>query len=159
MLIIFEGADGSGKTTLIKQLNTCIICELTQDIRYEIGSYIKYFNMCINDEIYLCDRSFLSDLVYRLCDDQKPDYMKLDDMVKILKQNTKIVYCETDYQFDDSIERGEDNITDRAKANEIRKVYNIVISMLEKFTDVPIYRYNWYKDDVSNVIEFIKKEV
>lgn len=158
MLVIFEGADGSGKSTLIKQLSEVFNFRTMQVPRYDVEAFHKYSVALMTDDIILCDRSFLSDLVYRLCDDEKPDNMTLYHMLKILKsENCKIVYCKTDTQFDDSIARGETNITSKNKSKQISKTYDLIFAMLEKFTTTSICNYNWQKDVPSKIYNFIKE--
>ena len=111
MLILVEGADGSGKTTLVNQLS-----EYFPTMRINRGNnHLKelYDNLtCMNEDIVL-DRSFITDVVYRLAldDDIGTDGINMFYMDCILRDSI-VIYCKTVTQFDDAKSRGEDNITD-----------------------------------------------
>ena len=159
MLVLVEGGDGSGKTTLVNSI--CAICEYNklQIERFEPKQKLKYMNAAWSPEINVADRSFISELVYRLCDDEDVYEWNLINIAEVLCESDIIlVYCETDTQYEDSMARGEDNITTKKQSDKIKKMYNTIIKLLEKFTEVPIYRYNWKTDEPVNVIKFIMKE-
>ena len=160
MLILVEGADGSGKTTLVTQLKQRgykVISSVdrslsSQDMRWKFAalhSCETAMKHCI------MDRSFISELVYRTFDGEKP-VISLSAMCNTLKF-CKIILCETDTQYEDSIRRGEDNIISREQADKIQELYNFYVNMFEKFDGVPVYRYNWKKNTVADVSSFIKK--
>ena len=158
MLVIFEGADGCGKSTLIKKLSKLYGWKTMVAERYDKNTFEDYYCAATCKEIILCDRSPISDIAYRLCDNLTRGPFDLYDIACILARNAKIVYCENENAFNNAMVRGEDLITDKNHHEKICKMYEIVISILEKFTNVPICKYDWSKDeDLSKVIKFIKE--
>lgn len=157
MLVILEGVDGSGKTTLCNQLKEkCFIVE-SPVYRLEQFPYIRWFELSQKREITIVDRSFITELVYRTIDGKPTGKMTLSEMCDIL-QFCKIVLCETDSSFEDSMLRGEDNITDEKTSKQIQTAYRIIVTMLNKFASVKTFTYNWKHQTVDDVIKFIYKE-
>ena len=161
MLILIEGVDGSGKTTLCKQLvDKCKAEQISIDgasssafdlYRSYVLHVIRYKTMIV------MDRSFVTDLVYRLFDDKPRETIDLARMCYLFRGPVAIVLCETDTAYEDAMKRGEDNIVDKQRSDEIKKTYEIITSMFIKFSDVPVYKYNWKKQNVDDVINFIKE--
>lgn len=158
MIVILEGGDGAGKSTLCNQLQElgAIKVDVKRNTKnhFEQWSKIKQF---YKDKLIVSDRSFITDLVYRLQDELNPDDMNLIQMCITLRYDVKIILCETDTSFEDGMIRGEDNITDRSQAENIKKLYNIITTMFSKFLNVPVYKYNWKKQNIDDVIKFIKE--
>lgn len=154
MIVLIEGVDGSGKTTLCNQLRFEGYVPL--NIEQDDEQYIKYIIRANEGQIYICDRSFLSDLIYRLEDGKKRQGMDLSSMLEILNRNTKVIFCHSPTAYLDSMKRGEDNITSKPRNDAINHLYNIVYRMLKIFTNVPIMDYNWKSDELSSVIKFIE---
>ena len=158
MIVIIEGVDGSGKSTLVKQLADEGF-QVTSIESNKEGSkeYIEWatLNMYPDDTFVVTDRSFLTDLVYRIHDGKERKGMDLYDMSLVLDENVKVVFCETGTEFDDAMARGEDNITSRAASKDISSIYRMVREMIRLFTKSPVFIYNWRNMTVSDVIEFI----
>lgn len=175
MLVILEGPDGSGKSHLFKQL---------VDLGYKTDDYKKHipsWSMCLstairnpepnwfkklitdckdNKETIILDRSFISELVYRLCDEKCCDVnynsIAVGNLLWQLK-DCKVIYCKTEKAFDNAIERGEDNITIREHHEEIVKAYDICMRFAERWFDANIMRYDWTTQKCDDVIRFINK--
>lgn len=157
MLVILEGVDGSGKTTLCNQLKEKgFIVEPPVD-RLEQFPYSKWFQLSQKRDITIVDRSFITELVYRTIDGKPTGKMTLKEMCDVL-QFCKIVLCETDSAFEDSMLRGEDNITNEKTSKQIQRTYQIITTMLSKFTSVKTFTYDWKHQTVDEVINFIYKE-
>lgn len=154
MLILLEGVDGSGKTTLCKQLHERGVKVERSIDRKEPFQHYKWLSIATKRGPSIVDRSFLSELAYRLVDDEPVMKMSLENMLSVLK-HCKIVFCDTDSAYEDSMKRGEDNITDRQKSERIRQTYRTLMSMLSKFADVKILTYDWKHQNVDDVIKFI----
>lgn len=158
MLILVEGADGSGKTTLCNVFKTRGYNVIEPVPRQAINQYGRWLKLALKSiykgETYIFDRSFISEIVYRRFDN-KPCNILLSEATDLLKY-CKIVYCETKTQFDDAMRRGEANITDRRDAEKIRSIYENVLSFFKQFERVPILQYNWRVDDIISVVNFIK---
>lgn len=155
MLILVEGADGSGKTTLVNQLS-----EYFPIMRINRGNdHIKEFydNLtCINEDIVL-DRCFITDVVYRLALDDGigTDGINMFYMDCILRDSI-VIYCKTVTQFDDAKARGENNITDLKTAQTISKYYDAVMKFINTRTSTHVIKYDWHFDTPEDLVSTIK---
>lgn len=158
MIVILEGVDGSGKTTLCKQL----VNEGYKQIavigggEYEFYEWKRAKNDFVED-VAISDRSFITDIAYRLFDFKPRRCMCLESMLEILRYDVRIVFLESGTEYEDSIARGEDNIITKFANTQIKRNYRVIADILELFTDVPIMRYDWRTQDVSDVIKFINE--
>lgn len=153
MLVLLEGADGSGKTTLCKQLKEFGFNVADPVNRDETNLYEQWLKL-INKGDAIIDRSFITELVYRTVDGKETGDLNLEQMCYLLKY-CKVILCETDSAFEDSIKRGEDNITDKETATKIKDAYKLILTMLGKFTKAEVFTYNWKKQKFNEVIKFI----
>lgn len=155
MLILVEGADGSGKTTLVNQLNEYFpVMRINRDYDDVKMFYDKLIDL--NEDIVL-DRSFITDVVYRLAldDDTDTDGINMFCMDYILR-NSIIIYCKTSTQFDDAKARGEDNVTDIITARKISKYYDAVMKFINTRTDTHVLTYDWQVDYYKTLVKSIK---
>lgn len=158
MLVIFEGVDGSGKTTAIQKIREQTNYNTMKALRHDTNTFADYFDAATSDDITLCDRSPISDIVYRLCDTAEVGAFNLFDIAFLFDRGkVKIVYCDTEQSYVDAINRGEDFVTLKSHHDELRQLYRIVITILKKFTKVSICNFDWTKNDLSKVIKFIKE--
>lgn len=122
MLVIFEGVDGSGKTTVIKKLKEKfgweeIIWPGKQKNPTEFIKMVKKFTedhvVEINDnKVYLMDRGGVGEIIYgtlenRLGSTTPIAYKPLVDLWK----SCVFVWCYSPTAYKDAIIRGEDGIT------------------------------------------------
>lgn len=154
MIVLIEGVDGSGKTTLCNQLR--FEGYIPINIPQDEAQYVEYVIHANDSLVYISDRSFLSDLVYRLEDGKERAGMDLYSMSEIFNRDVKVIFCHSPTAYLDSMERGEDNITSKPRNDAINHLYNIVYRMLKTFTNVPVMDYNWKSDKLSDVIKFIE---
>ena len=157
MLILLEGVDGSGKTTLCNQLKEKGIPIVTAVDRLSKFPYYEWLKLVYENTVSVVDRSFITELVYRTNDRKDVGTMTLEDMCKILPF-CKVILCETDSAFEDSMLRGEDNITNKETSKQIQQVYQIITTMLSKFTEAKMFTYDWKHQTVDDVLKFIYKE-
>ena len=159
MLIFVEGPDGSGKTTLCKELIECGAADVYLSMSRETKNRNEFYELMRHSKHKIVfDRCFISDIAYRLWDNGKTDDMNLEDMLYVLHHcDTRIIFCDTDSAFEDSQSRGETFITNRKNHDVISNNYRTLQMILRKFTDVPIMLYDRKFSDVSDVIKFIKK--
>ena len=130
--VYVEGADGTGKTTLVKKLKE----------QYNIDAE---------------DRSFITDIVYRLEDNNLPRENKtLKDIAKLL-DNCIIIYCTHPYCFELSMSRGEENITTRERSSKIQYIYMYVMKFIQLYTRATVIQYCWEYDDINNLVKNIKE--
>ena len=155
MITIIEGADGSGKSTLCKQLvergYTLITMNSSENLDEWLQSLILFNNVNV-----IVDRSFITDVVYRLWDGKPRRGMSLNSMCTLLLQ-VKIIHCESGTEYDDSIQRGETLVTEKIHSDTIKAYYNIIMNLFDKFLDAKICKYNWHEDDINKVIKFIEE--
>ena len=156
MLILVEGADGSGKTTLVNQLNEYFPTLRINRDHDHIPDF--YDNLIDMQEDVVLDRSFITDVVYRLAleDGKETDGLSLSQISDILKYSI-VIYCKTKTQYDDAMNRGEDNVTDLATSVKISKYYDAVMSFINTRTITPVITYDWHKDTVQEIVDSIKQ--
>lgn len=158
MLILIEGVDGSGKTTLCKQLKEKGLKIKTSPRRDDLYCYYDWLKLAASNELFVVDRSFVTELVYRIVDGKEKGTMNLKDMCDVLPF-CKIILCETNSAFEDSMIRGEDNITSKTISMKIQLVYQIITTMLSKFASTKTFTYDWKHQNVNDVLKFIYQEV
>lgn len=155
MIVFVEGADGSGKSTLVSQLKYHYpTLTITRESQSKYKSIWSGFNYASSGKVFVADRCFISDYVYRLHDLAKGDYNMME-MLRLLKGNA-VIYCKTDTQFEDSLLRGEDNITNKDDAEDIRNLYDVMMRILLK-EGIPVMCYDWKTQSLSSALSFIKE--
>jgi cytidylate kinase len=131
MLILFEGPDGSGKTTLIKHikqkhLKDALICkrnsfksynsdvslypnniDLTQSALYDWRFFLEMHKSNFASHMFLCDRSFITQKVYQDITGPDTKTQLLDDTLIALEQEVStvphlVVYCKNKKLRNDS---------------------------------------------------------
>ena len=152
MFVLVEGIDGSGKTTLVNELNKKY--SIIRPVRPDCYIFFNEQALTCTDEVYVFDRSVISEMVYRIYDGDLPK-CNLRQTLHIIN-NSLIIYCKNLHSFKKSMERGEDNITSRAVSNKISQIYDTIIRMIEIYGLATVYEYDYQKQDVNNVINFIE---
>lgn len=153
MIIFVEGADGSGKSTLVKTLSEQYpIVNITRKAEH-INADLFVELMRMHTDV-VCERGPISDYVYRLLDGD-PSVYSLSRLLGILK-NSVVIYCRTDTQYKDSINRGEDLITDKKEAEKLKNTYDVMMSIFAR-EGVKLRTYNWKKDKPEDITKFIKE--
>ena len=130
MLVIFEGVDGSGKTTVIKKLKEKFGWEEIewpgkQKNPVEFMKMVERFTedhlTQINDnKVYLMDRGGLGEILYgtlenRLANTNPQFYKPLVDLWK----KCVFVFCHSYTAYQDAITRGEEGITKKKDIHTI----------------------------------------
>lgn len=156
MIVIIEGVDGSGKSTLCKKL-----VDLGYDQAIITGGnteFERYKNLknSYKSSVVIMDRSFITDIVYRSIDCKQRRGMNLYEIMKICDEGVKIVHCTSDTCFTDSMTRGEDNVTTEAKSLAIRVTYHTIMNMFKTFSNVKVMNYDWHINNIDDVIKFIE---
>lgn len=155
MIIFVEGADGSGKTTLVKELSKDYpVLTITRKAEHDNPTLLREMVDCTKNSIVICERGVISEYIYRTLD-QNPCVYSLNDLMYITKRS-RVVYCKTDTQFIDALERGEDIITDVLTGTRLATMYDVIIGMLER-EGVKVMRYSWKEDHIDEVKDFIKE--
>lgn len=154
MLVIVEGVDGSGKTTLVNQLKEQGYKVVPAIPRDEPNQFDKWSEYVDSDEICIVDRSFITDMVYRAIDRQKPCNITLRAAAWLLKRS-KLILCESNTAYEDAMRRGEDNITDFATSCMIKFTYVTLFRIFQMYGQTEIMSYDWKKQTLNEVIQFI----
>ena len=155
MLVLVEGVDGSAKSQLIKELT------YKGYLSCKPGFNASWFDLFSSneDKIMVCDRCFISDIVYRIEDNKPRQDISLGFACDLMRlYGAKIIYCKNENSFDKALERGEDNVTTKERSDRLSNIYDIVMSLLNKFVDIPVYEYDYTKQNVQNVIDFIEED-
>lgn len=153
MIIFVEGCDGSGKSTLIKQLSERY--PVMRIPRYaETASLWKRVLTLGRNETILMDRSPLTELIYRTWENNESKFGYFNVLQWIGKG--KLIYCRTNTSFDDAINRGEDLVTRREDAAKLQNLYDTFIQAM-KTDGVKILHYNWQENCLDDVIKFIEE--
>ena len=158
MLIIVEGNEGTGKTTLINELSKKLVCVRVKYDKNVKGIYQTLDNFAKHPELFICDRSFISDIVYRRLDHKKGQ-MSLFQIGKLCGDNEsriKIIFCSNKNAFKNAIERGEDNIKVESVHKVLENEFYSVKNMIRCFTNIETFDYDYEYQSVDDVIEFIK---
>ena len=157
MLILVEGADGSGKSYLVNQLYEKGFA--IQKVQWQQAfDFRKAGNHCWYGDINLVeDRSPITDIVYRLFDGNKPDRVEnIDDIFEWINQyGVKIIYCKTNSAYVDSMRRGEENISKFEDHCEISKIYDVVMGLIKREFPKAIFDYDHSKQNINDVLNFI----
>ena len=160
MLILVEGADGSGKSYLVSELYNKGFA--IQKVKWNQNfNYKNAANNCYYYDINLVeDRSPITDIVYRIFDGNKPDRTEnIDDILEWIKRfNVKIIYCKTKTSYTDSINRGEENITSFQDHCEISKIYDVVMAIIKRDYPSAVLEYDHSKQNVNDVLKFINTQ-
>ena len=158
MLIIIEGNEGTGKTTLINQLaekTPFIMVKYPKEIK---NTYQMLDNFAKSDDLYILDRSFISDIVYRRLDHKKGQ-MNLFQVGRLCGDNErriKIVFCRHHNAFNNAIARGENNIRVESVHKILDDEFFSIEELIKNFTDIEVFDYNYEYQNVDDVINFIK---
>lgn len=132
-IICAEGIDGSGKTTLVQRLE--------------------------NFGIYANDRSFITDVAYRIEDGNKPwCNVTLLEMSFVLN-HCIVIYCKNDSSFENSIKRGETNVVTKERSDRLSKIYDGVMRFIELFTEATVITYDWQRDNIDDLVKKIKEVI
>lgn len=153
MLVVIEGGDGSGKTILTSQLSK--LGYKCGKLSYNESTDEKWLELA-KEPLFITDRSFITDVVYRLRDGKEPQ-TTINGQIDVINKGLMIVLCDTPTSFVDGINRGEDNIVSEKDANLIKQIYRIVCSYYNMMFNIPLYVYNWKTDNINSIVNFIGK--
>lgn len=161
MIVIIEGPDGTGKTTLSKELekNGMVYHYLSRGSNYTTEEMSK---MMYDEKVHILDRGFFTPWVYRLTEQRPLD--KTDFSFEIMYaymtcKRLKVIYCTYPYGFQAAKARGEDLVTDSNTWERIKSTYDFIMNTISLYNICPIYRYCWSTDTVDNVMKFIKEDI
>lgn len=156
MLIILEGPDGSGKSTLAKQFEDAGYTKIYQP-RGTAFSFEKMLLLSNSTDVVF-DRWGVTTWVYRLLDNEPLD--RIDFSMRemhMVFNNSIIVYCTNKDAFENSIARGETNVTTKEKAIKLRQLYDFVIGTIRLYEMADVIEYDFAKNTFKELTEKINK--
>lgn len=161
MLITVEGVDGSGKSTLVKQLCKYGVIHLAGEnpfTRDSVVDIIKIIEIASkSNQLYVFDRSFITDIVYRFIDYKECAKYTLEDLYKFCKYTDIIIYCDNENAFENAMRRGETHITRKDISNQLRYLYRFVIDVLDRYDICDVIYYDFEQFSVEELLQNIKK--
>lgn len=161
MLILVEGVDGSGKSTLCKKLEEHGYSVYRDERDFDKNRLNIVMNLWSSPMKYVCDRSFMTDIVYRSLLGGQHGPVSFQQAIKFLDQDyredsCKIIYCKSSTSFEDSMKRGEDNIVTKDMSDAISQRYEFFIDICNEWLKTPVMIYNWRENTIQQVIKFIE---
>lgn len=159
MLLIIEGNEGTGKTTLIEQLSKSLVFATVKYPKEFKNTYDMLDNFAKSKNLFVCDRSFISDMVYRRLD-HKTGQMTLYQIGKLCCDNScniKIVFCFNENAFKNAIARGEDNITVESVHKTLDNEFYSVRNLINCFTCIETFDYDYEYNSVDDVVGYVKR--
>lgn len=146
MIYIYEGCDGSGKSTKAQEDAKQLGCECVHNpvdwlSKDPYGDWLKFFEEHKNENICV-DRSFIGNPIYRTWDNgyESSDFTP-DEFLNLLQQDFVLIYCESGTEYEDATKRGEDNLKTKADYAKIKSLYRQMLKRISK--NHSIYIYNW----------------
>lgn len=160
MIIMIEGPDGTGKTTLAKELEKR---GLIYHYRYRYNNYTEeeITNMLLDDNVHVLDRGILTPWAYRLVQNQPLDEGDFDFFTVnsfLVSGKMKIIYCNYKFGFDASMKRGENNITNYDTWMNIKSAYDFIMRTIKLFDLCFVCDYNFSHDSIDKVLNFIGEQ-
>lgn len=156
MLIIIEGVDGSGKSTLAKKLEKDLGYKVLPVIPLKPGHELVWDFFINSDDIYISDRSFITDLVYRSFDNKGRNFKPENINRWLMSKKLLIIHCDTDTSFEDSIKRGEDNITKKEHHHNIKEMYKYYLLHVNEYLETVVIKYDWKTDKYKELLKLVK---
>ena len=158
MLIILEGVDGSGKTTLANSLKKHgfeVLRRTKSDKNFTFAEIRQYQ---VSSTKYVIDRALLTPWAYRLLnnDTLNSDDFAFSELITLL-YFSPVIYCNCANSYNYAIARGEENIRTKNKHNKLRSIYKFIINTIRLYNITTVFEYNFETHAVEDVIKFIKE--
>ena len=153
-LFIVEGADGTGKTTLVDKLvgqGMKLLPPVSRDCNCYDDLFSSWVSTTRDNGDWIMDRSIFTDVVYRYV---LGGYSMRSNIATILRMINKIdctiIHCINNNYFYKAMERGEDYITDKVTAKKIYDAYDMLMFIISRYTTIPVIPYD-YNCDIHKV--------
>lgn len=135
MIVIIEGADGTGKTTLANKLAKDLKCEVvhrthvTDTPKSQLVDIYKELILEYSDKTVVLDRAWYSEMCYGPIFRGKSHIsqeamLELEALVKAT--GGLIIYCSAPNSFELSQTRGEDYVTSKTQHDAVCELYENV---------------------------------
>lgn len=164
MLIIVEGPDGSGKTTLINKL-----CErgygkkifgIHKDAPNQTMLWYNLITSCTEDKgnLYIIDRCYLSDWAYRISMGDGEPYMSLTNIADLLSiQGVIYIFCENKNAYELAKLRGEDYVQTNEQHIKICNSYDFIYDTISKFCkECTCLKYDFESNLFSDITDKLR---
>lgn len=153
-LFIVEGADGTGKTTLVNKLveqGMKLLPPVSRDCNCYDDLFSSFVSMARDNNDWIMDRSIFTDIVYRYV---LGGYSTRSNLATILQMLNKIdctiIHCVNHNYYYNAMERGEDYITDKYTADKIYEAYDMLMFIISRYTTIQVMPYD-YNCDIHKV--------
>lgn len=174
MIIIIEGLDGVGKTTLSKELTKKMKCEYihesyTDDIKEKENRIVRFSaNLLEKNKLYLYDRTTLiDDFVYSFLNQTESSLINHTKIISFLLNQAIIFHLELNEQIrSERFKKRGDEFVDNSKMKRIAKEYKnfykefglqpnyiILSGDLERDTNLLIEEINYYDKGFTHSIK------
>lgn len=161
-MLIIEGIDGVGKTTLVEYLQSCGMKKFHFDYDSKnmnlLSKYMKVLS--VDDKELVLDRSFISEMVYgpvirKTCKLSPEDYTNL--LIAYKNKETKIIYLKA--PKDALLKRRNEDKSDydviENHYEELNNKYDEIMGYSSSFIDV--ITINTYEKNIEQVRSYVKK--
>ena len=157
MIILLEGPDGAGKSTLYERLQHDFDGEFIKGIWYTRANQYDWWKAHMtSDTVYFIDRGFISELVYRPIKRDRKANISLREIGSLCTDDLFVVYCTNKNAYDKMLERGDNYITSSAEHESITVRYTEVMNTIEMFTNSQIFNYDYEYTDYNTLLNAIK---
>jgi thymidylate kinase len=155
-MIIIEGCDATGKTTLAKELAEKLNFDYFKDGFHRLG--VKYYlnTAKAKDQNTICDRFHLGEYVYPIIKkDGRIPLTKAQQFLiekELLINKSVLIYCETSKDFiaNKFDTRGEDFVV----KNDINQIISLFRERVE-ISLLPKFYFDVQKNTIDQVIDFL----
>lgn len=161
MLVILEGADGSGKTTLASKLEnlgfSTIRVPRSADLSGRDWRRILELSDMVN---VVLDRSWITDIIYTIENpvEHSPWPISLQEIASFMN-GVLLIHCDSASAFENAVARGEDKINTIKRHNRIRDLYNDIIVMINAYCPTcEIIKYDYDDESAYPYVEELIKE-
>ena len=167
MIVIVEGADGSGKSTLVEQLQKIgfeYITAIPRNYPFQYEMYKTMFKaFSFNGDDAVFDRGFISELVYRCVKNDADSNITLEDVGNLLNEyEITVVYCSTENSYNFAKSRGEDYVKTQDEHAELCKTYDVIMKLINNdmycLLMVEVHHFKLNKDNDTYINFASEKE-
>ena len=157
MVILLEGVDGSGKSTLYNILRQNFGYNFIKCLpRDDNNQYLWWKKKVESPYVYFMDRGFVSEWVYRPVKDDEEPNISLEEIGNLCSRELLVIWCKNKNAYKNILERGDDYINNKKEYDMIVNRYIQVITTINWFTNSHIYEYDYEKDELEDLLKYIE---